>query len=145
MAAQTLCRQLEDCLPILTQRKQSQNAATAKGLAYVAVARRRRRGHDDGRIRLGVGHRADHSRHRIRGVVCNVGVGMNAEYSTEERGLISRLFFQGLSDDQIAARLFKYSGRRAKGEAIRKQRRIIGLKKKPTYNRWEWQPDWATP
>jgi hypothetical protein len=62
-------------------------------------------------------------------------------YSLPELFLITRRFNEGKGDLQIASELMRHFGRKCGSEAVRKVRRTLGLKKVPTYERWEWQPD----
>jgi hypothetical protein len=62
-------------------------------------------------------------------------------YSLPELFLIKRRFTEGLTDLEISKQLARYFGRKCESEAIRKVRRTLGLKKVPTYQRWEWKPD----
>lgn len=66
---------------------------------------------------------------------------MNTPYTESERFLIRRLFNCGASDTTIADALRVASGRHCGAEAVRKQRRVQGLKKVPTYERWTWAPE----
>ena len=66
---------------------------------------------------------------------------MNKEYTLEEHNLIRKLFNQNFDDHHIARRVRELSGRRCGWEAIRKQRRILQLKKAPSHTkRWAWVP-----
>lgn len=58
-------------------------------------------------------------------------------YTDEQDYTIRRLFRAGADDASIAVALGR-SGRRCGPEAVRKRRRHLGLKKSPTYVRWQW-------
>jgi hypothetical protein len=60
-------------------------------------------------------------------------------YDAADDFLIRRLFNANASDADIAAALRK-RGRPVQSEAVRKRRRILGLKKVPTFRRWTWAP-----
>ena len=66
---------------------------------------------------------------------------MNIPYTDAERFTIRRMFNRGFSDREIATALQVQTGRVCGWEAIRKQRRIQGLKKVPSYARWQWCPE----
>ena len=65
---------------------------------------------------------------------------MNPPYTDQERFIIRRMFNEGRSDAAISFVLATATGRKCGAEAIRKQRRIQGLKKVPAYARWTWVP-----
>lgn len=58
-------------------------------------------------------------------------------YTPAEDHMIRRMFNANASDREIAERLCRM-GRQTGWEAVRKRRRVLGLKKVPTYQRWVW-------
>jgi hypothetical protein len=61
-------------------------------------------------------------------------------YTEEHLYIITRLFNKNKTDREIASVMREKYNRQCQWEAIRKIRRKIGLKKVPTFNRWEWKP-----
>jgi len=63
------------------------------------------------------------------------------DYTPAEHHLVRKMFHQNKTDNEIACELVRQFGRRCKGEAVRKIRRTLGLKKIPlSFALYTWVP-----